>query len=281
MPYFHTPRGKLHYIVMGHGPPLIPLHGAWASHAWWKEQIKDLSSDYTIYAIDMLGHGGSSDLEGASSIEEFSDCLYQFMIRENIPDAVLVGWSMGGFIGMQMAMDHPERVRGLILIAARAQRSPRMKARVIFQYFKNLLTMLAIFSEPRNYKKSRPREGAFVNPWLKTEARKHLSRDATPDLVDWMAAEMAKTPFRNYFEIARSIWNWNPAEKISSIQAPTLIMAGDQDSIVSPKYSEFIANHIPGSSLKILEAAGHYCILDDARRVNRSIREFLKDMGYV
>lgn len=277
MPYLNTPNGKIFFHVQGTGPPMVLLHGAWASHEWWKEQINDFSKEFKVYTPDLRGHGNSSDLEKATSVEDFSHDLHSLIISENIENPCLVGWSMGGFVAAQYCMDHPGEVKALILIASRAQKSPRMKVRVIYQYFRNLLNTLQVFSEPRNYEPRDHDARLKINPWLRMEAKKTLSGKASNELIDWVAWEMSKIPLGNYFQIGRSVWSWGPGAKISAIKAPTLIMVGDHDTVTSPVYSIFMAQHIKGATLKILEGEGHYVALENPSLVNAIIRSFLQD----
>lgn len=277
MPYLNTPNGRIFFHVQGNGPPLVLIHGAWASHEWWKEQIKGLSASYRVYAMDLRGHGLSCNLEGPSSIEEFSRDLQSLILSENIERPVLVGWSMGGFIAMRYFMDHQKSRGALALIGARATRSARVKARIMYRYFKNLLTLLTIFSEPRNYKASDIQGPGPANPLLRREVKRSLSENASEELVDWIAGQMGKTLFRNYLEIARSFWNWGPGERIRAIRVPTLVMVGENDNVTPPENSQFIHEHIEGSTLSVIPDAGHYCALERPGMVNERIKRFLND----
>jgi pimeloyl-ACP methyl ester carboxylesterase len=283
MPYVCTENGNLYFEVHGTGRPVVLLHGAWASSRWWKHQIPELSQSYRVYAVDIRGHGASDDLNETASIESFSDDLRIFIQEEDIVRPALIGWSMGGMIALQYCMNHPGAVSALILIASRAQRSRRMKVRVTLQYLKVMLGMLTVFAEPRNYDPAAPAPApAPVKRELlfRSEVRRMLSPSASEELIRWIAAELARTPTRNYFEVAKSMWNWEAGPGLSEIEVPTLILSGEHDTVTDPAYSTFMHEQIPGSRLIILKSTGHYAALEQPEIVNTAIIKFFKEIGY-
>ncbi len=281
MPYVHVDKGMVHYEVFGNGPPIVLLHGAWASSRWWKHQVPELLKSYRVYALDIRGHGESSDLDEVSSIKAFADDLHRFVQKERVGRPVLMGWSMGGMTALQFCMDHPDSGSALILIASRAQRSRKMKTRVTMQYLHMMLGMFSTFAAPRNYdpaKAERPLSQRGL--LLRSEARRMLSPEAPEELIHWVSAELARIPARNYFQIAKSIWNWEAGPGLSDIEVPTLIIVGENDTITSPEYSRFMYERIPKSKLVVLESANHYAALERPALVNKAILGFLKDIEY-
>ncbi len=281
MPYVCTENGNMYFEVHGTGRPVLLLHGAWASSRWWKHQISALSQYYRVYAVDIRGHGASDDLNETASIEIFADDLRIFIHEEDIVRPALIGWSMGGMIALQYCMDHPKAVSSLVLIASRAQRSRRMKVRVTLQYLKMMLGMLTVFAEPRNYDPDSVEQASVKRELLfRSEVRKMLSPSSSEELIRWIAAELARIPARNYFEIAKSIWNWEAGPGLSEIEVPTLILAGEHDTVTDPAYSRFMHEHIPGARLTILKETGHYAALEQPEIVNTTIIQFFKEIGY-
>ena len=112
------PKGiKLHYEKEGEGPPLIFLHGWGFTSAVWKHISEILDGTYTIYAIDFRGHGKSDKPDKNYVISEFTDDLLQFMDVVGIPKAIIIGWSMGGVVGMDFTAKHVDRVLKLGIVS--------------------------------------------------------------------------------------------------------------------------------------------------------------------
>lgn len=109
---------QLNYLEKGSGEPLILLHGNGENHKYFVHQIEHFSKQYRVLALDTRGHGASPRGEAPFSIRQFARDLLDFMDEKAIEKAVLLGFSDGGNIAMQFALEHPERVDRLILNGA-------------------------------------------------------------------------------------------------------------------------------------------------------------------
>ena len=109
---------QLHYVEQGQGKPLILLHGNGESCDYFEHQIPYFSSDYHVIAVDTRGHGKSPRGEKPFTIRQFAEDLHDFMDEKGIEKAILLGFSDGGNIAMELALRHPERVEKLILNGA-------------------------------------------------------------------------------------------------------------------------------------------------------------------
>ena len=109
---------SLHYTAQGAGPPLLLLHGNGEDGSYFAHQIDFFSSTRTVYAIDTRGHGQSPRGDAPFTIAQFALDLLDFMNAHALDRADLLGFSDGGNIALTFALDHPERVRRLILNGA-------------------------------------------------------------------------------------------------------------------------------------------------------------------
>ena len=107
-----------HFIEKGSGEPLILLHGNGESSDYFQGQMDEFSEWFHVYALDTRGHGKTPRGDEPFTIRQFADDLLRFMDDRNIGSAHLLGFSDGGNIAMIFAMEHPERVRRLILNGA-------------------------------------------------------------------------------------------------------------------------------------------------------------------
>jgi 3-oxoadipate enol-lactonase len=133
-----------HYIDIGISTaiPVIFIHGFPFSHKMWTftgGQTESIATTYRVIAYDIRGHGDSEIGDGQFTLEMFVDDLFGLMDHLNITRAVLVGFSMGGYIALRAAERNPERIRALVLCDTRSEadsneaylpRKPSMQNRI-------------------------------------------------------------------------------------------------------------------------------------------------------
>ena len=280
MPFVQVEDGRLHYDVKGKGASLILIHGAWTSGAWWRWQVPELSRRYRVLSLDVRGHGTSSLLKGPYSVDEFVKDLDTLLREEGIDQAALVGWSLGGMISIAYGLKHPSKVKAMVLIATRGHRNPKIKRRIIFQYLQARLSLLIDFTAPRKYDRGAERFPGMGRGWPEGEVRRMLSPTAPKEVYDWVIADLTQNPNQNYFEVAKSFWNWEAGGDLTRIKVPTLIMVGTEDTRTPPRFSGRLHDKIPHSKLVVVENAGHCLPLERPERVNAEITAFLKELGY-
>lgn len=271
MPFVEVEKGRLYYEISGKGRWVVLIHGAWASHEWWRWQVPELSQSYRVLSLDVRGHGQSSPLEKPDSIDSFARDLDILLQKVGADEVALVGWSMGGIISTQYYLDTPSRVRALVLIATRGHRNPKMKLRVWLQYLQARLSLMMDFA---GYQE------VIYEDQVEKEIRSMLSPATPKEVIDWIMTDLANNPRRDFFEVAKSLWNWGVEERLSTINVPTLIMVGEEDNRTPPQFSHILHEKIPNSKLVIVENCGHYLLLERPDIVNTEILGFLKDAGY-
>ena len=107
---------RIHYLVGGRGRPLVLVHGLDGRAENWAGLMPALMRHgHRVYAIDLLGFGRSDRPDVDYSIALQADVLNQFFDSQNLPRADLGGWSMGGWVALKFALDHPERVRRIFV----------------------------------------------------------------------------------------------------------------------------------------------------------------------
>ncbi|MFC1937533.1 alpha/beta fold hydrolase [Chloroflexota bacterium] len=279
MPFAEIENGRLYYEVSGRGRWLVLIHGAWATHEWWRWQAPTLSQDYRVLTLDVRGHGQSSPLEKAYSVDGFVKDLEALFQHLGINEAALIGWSMGGIISMQHCLDYPEKVKALVLIATRGHRNPQMKRSIRLQQLQARLRLLMELASPRSYDQA-VQKPPHPMEWIEKEVSNMLSPVAPKEVFDWVIADLVEHPRENYFEVAKSIWDWGIEERLGSIEMPTLIVVGDKDDRTPPQFSQLLHAKMPSSKLVIVENAGHCVAQERSDIVNGEIIRFLKETGY-
>ena len=105
----------VNYRRQGSGPPVVLLHGLAEDHRSWDAVAAHLA-EFTVYSIDLRGHGRTTPGQGAGTLSQLSDDLAAFLSAETGPAAV-VGYSLGGTIGLKAASASPTLIGHLIVVA--------------------------------------------------------------------------------------------------------------------------------------------------------------------
>ena len=109
---------QMYYELHGAGDPLVLLHGAYATIDLWGPILSTLAETRQVIAVELQGHGHTADIDRPFSYEQMADDVAALMEHLQIPQANVVGYSMGGNTGLQLAIRHPELVRKLVAISA-------------------------------------------------------------------------------------------------------------------------------------------------------------------
>lgn len=123
---------RLRYYVGGAGPPLILVHGLGGAAANWTLLTPALVGHHRVLVPDLPGHGGSSPLAAAPTLNPFADAIVELATREEMLPAPVVGHSMGGVVALRLAIRQPEVVRGIILAAPAGISSATRRAELTF-----------------------------------------------------------------------------------------------------------------------------------------------------
>jgi len=197
---------------------------------------------------------GHPDGQPRTSIEDYSQWLHSYIKQKDYSQPVIAGHSLGGAIALMHALNYPKDVKALILISTGA----RLRVRP------DLLKLI---------------EDLIPAPdkWLKKVVEPPLSRVA-PDIREKVIQGMAKVGPAVQLNDFLCCDRFDIMEKISQISLPTLVISGTEDDMTPLKYSQYLADKIPGARLMIFEGATHHCLLEKPAEANRSIEAFLNDL---
>ncbi|MCP8322698.1 MAG: alpha/beta hydrolase [Candidatus Methylarchaceae archaeon HK02M2] len=251
----------INYIEEGVGYPLILIHGLSDDSNLWSPLMPEFSKYYRTIALDVRGHGHSGKPDMPYSIQLFSEDLLAFLEKLNIPQAHLLGFSMGGAIAQQFALVYPEKIRSLILLSTFSYNDSNLR-----NTFKKLRNSLA--------------RGGF--PAFFDEAIKLV---VTPEFASANAVTIAEikeisikinSPIAILHAIDACL-DFNLKDRVSRISLPTLIISGRQDVFTHPHLGEQIHLSIKGSKWKVMEDVGHNLLIPDKiPELVQIVLEFLK-----
>jgi pimeloyl-ACP methyl ester carboxylesterase len=261
---------EMAYKVMGEGEPLVMIMGAAGTMDWWpKELVENLSSKYPVIIFDNRGMGYTTTSPVNFSISQFANDTAGLMDALGIEQANVLGISLGTFIGQELAIEHPEKVKRLILVVGycggpqAVQPDPEVVGKI------QTLLDPANFTEQdlKNYT-----EVMFPHEWLVSHPDFYTRPfyNKTFDIGETSSPENLKRQSK-----AIALWP-GTYDRLDRIKAPTLIVAGMEDLLLPPENSLIMANGINGSWLVRLENAGHGMTFQYPDELARIVADFIK-----
>jgi 3-oxoadipate enol-lactonase len=256
------PGGRVVYERAGHGPVVVFLHGIGGNRTNWTEQLIDLARDFTCIAWDALGYGDSDDPAPSLKFEHYADELIGLFDHLSVDRAHIVGLSMGGHIALDVASRYSERVATLTLAASSAG--------------------MAMLDEEGRQEfvatRLRPLENGVTPGQIAEKVTEILvGRLATPKIRERLRQSLTAIRPKPYMDTVRAIVATDYRAALKSITAPTLVLVGEDDRVLPPPESEFLAAQIPTARLCVLEKAGHLCNIEAAELFNSILVKFLAE----
>jgi pimeloyl-ACP methyl ester carboxylesterase len=257
--------GELHiyYESYGEGEPLVLIPG-FRNGLWlWFRQTEALAEKFRVIIFDPRDIGQSDHPGEPFTIAELADDLARLLSALGIERAHILGASFGGFVAQEFAIAYPEMTRSLILCCTSSGGPSH-----ILPSASTLQAMAAI-------------EG------LNTEERTRQSFTAafSPTFVADQPGELERVielrlnnpvTDRAHFAQLQAAAAFDVAARVSEIKAPTLVLTGDEDTIVPPGNSQNLAAQIPHARLAIIEGGSHMFFIEQPDKFNHAVIEFLE-----
>lgn len=258
---------NVHYIEKGKGDlHIVFLHGYGANTYTWKHQLDAFATQgYHVWAIDLIGFGLSDKpMKTEYSIEIFQKQIIDFMAAHKIQKAHLIGNSMGGGLGLALAISNPQRVASLVVIDPLAYPIDlpfpyslgKRLGKIVLPFFSRSLVFRTLKQIVYNPEKiSSEQIDAYWHPYEMKGGRE-------------AALSVLKAFDRKILE-ALSL-------SYGSIDAPVLILWGERDRWIPVEHLDRLANQIPGAKKILISDCGHIPQEEKPDEVNRVIFDFLK-----
>jgi pimeloyl-ACP methyl ester carboxylesterase len=264
-------RLHVHYQEEGHAslPPLVLLHGFGDSYATWDGWVRELGNQFRIIRLDFPGHGLTRApcdyvLRG-DALAEFVDA---FAARLDLPQFAVAGNGMGGSVAWQLALRHPDRISGLVLVDAAGFPNEQSPATLPFAY------RVARFRLGRALLRNVD-NGPLIEDLLKADV--YDKSLITPALVSrW--AELQRAPGHRAILMSADPTTLTSASApvLLYLQAPTLVISGDSDVVVEPASARKLAAAIPGAKLIVYPHVGHLPQIEIPQRSAADVAAFLQ-----
>ncbi len=258
---------RTNYHEAGNGSPVVLIHGsgpgasAWAN---WRFAVPALAEHLHVFAYDQIGFGYTElPQQYTYSLDGWTTHLLDFLHAVGIQRAHLVGNSMGGAVALAMAVKHPEMVDRLVLMGSTGVRFPITEGLDdVWGYEPGVAEMkrlLGIFTyDHRRFvtdELAQLRYTASIRPGMQ-EAFSSMFPAPRQAGVDALAA----------YE-----------DRISAIQAPTLIIHGREDQVIPLRASETLLHLLKNAQLHVFGHCGHWTQLEQTVRFHRLVQDFLTE----
>jgi len=257
---FHSGDADLDYEILGSGAPIVLLHPFPAHRGIWLPVAERLSTRYRCILPDLRGHGHSQTGSGAATMQKHADDIEGLCRACDVERAVFAGSSIGGYILFEFWRRYRYRVSALVLCGTRAQADSA----------EGRAARLASIDDVR---KRGP--GTFLD----TQAERLLgatTRRNRPDVAAAARAMMSSMTVEGIAAVQQGMAERaDSLETLARIDAPTLIIAGEEDAVIPAADAQLMARQIPRSQLHMIPQAGHYLVFEKPVEAARLMGQFL------
>ncbi len=229
---------KIWYAEFGKGAPVVLLHGGLANSNYWGHQVRALSGRYRVIVMDSRGHGRSTRDDQPYGYDLMASDVIALLDYLKIKKAAIVGWSDGAILGLDIAINHPERLTKLFAFAANSD--PSGVADIA--------------------------QSTVFNAYIARAEKEYEKLSTTP------------TQYKAFLDQIGKMWETQPnftKEQLNGIHVPTWIVDADHDEAIKRENTEFMAAQIPGAGLLLQPRVSHFSFLQDPEQFNEEVLHFL------
>ncbi len=255
---------KVFYESHGEGPPLLLVTGMGGScRGWTALQVPEFAQAHRTLVYDHRGVGESEDPGRPFTTADLADDAAGLLSALGIERAHVLGSFMGGMVGQELALRHPDRVDRLVLVGTYAR--PAARQRLLLQHWRELA-----------------RSGAPVE----VRARERLlwtlqdetleQTDLIEGMLDFFTRATAPLSDDLFARQCDACLAHDAADRLRGITAPTLVVCGRHDRLTPPALHRWIADEISGAELVTIDYGAHLVMAESAERFNRLVLQFLR-----
>jgi len=250
----------LAYESYGQGEPLLFIHGIFISQTEWQPQVAALASKYQVITCDLRGHGLSSADGGEYSVRSFAEDMIALLDQLGLAQVVCCGHSFGGMVAQELALNHPERVRGLILAdtvhSSWVTPWDAMWGWVMGAWVPQVLSVKQQIGMVAHYMTMFGPTAKTALAYIEHESQRYLTDEKT------------------FYQILQASLQFSSRFRLQQISCPTLIMVG-QYFLQTHLHAYEMWWRIRRAQLKIIPQAGHVLNWDNPVAFNQEIEAFM------
>jgi pimeloyl-ACP methyl ester carboxylesterase len=236
---------SIHYAAVGHGEPLVFVHGLSGSWRWWSRNIPTLAKHYRLYLIDLPGFGSMRHFARHFQLPETAIWLDKLLQELGLNEVHLIGHSMGGYICMAYTVLRPAKVKRLVLVDSIGIRYQSLFGEERLQLRLTNLALLAVFK-------------------------------TTPHFWPYIFYDYLRAGHTMVMRAARQIIALDAARTIAAVNVPTLLIWGANDDLVPLSLGRQLHQQLTGSRLLVLENTNHFPMFERPHEFNTALLDFLQ-----
>ena len=266
MPVAKIGSHSLYYEIIGQGHPLVMIRGVGSNLDHWYDQVPALSEKYQLLVFDNRGIARSSDPGGPFSTRDMAADTTALMDAVGIEKAHVLGYSMGGMIAQEMALNDPQRVAGLILVATDCGISLRIKAKP---------EASRLFSEMIRLGTDEAKAAAAGCLFAKQTV------DRKPEVIQRYTEVSQRFPTSQKMLAKQwaAVTRHDACNRLQNISSPTLAVTGSEDVLIPPQNAALLAEKIPDAQMIAIDGGGHLFLIEQPRQFNDAVIKFLKGLS--
>jgi len=254
---------EIQYEIEGDGPPLLLISGTGHDLSFWSGQLPFFAPEYRAIVFDNRGVGGSSVPPSGYSLADMADDAVHVLDAAGIDSAHVMGFSMGGHIAQELALNHPDRVRSLGIHHSWTRNGARLRKFQETRLFLaendqrvalTELSMLALHAS-----------AYYDDHAEEMEAHRRFLLEQSPVKAGWIGQLEACIRGDTY-------------ERLPQIKVPTLVTCSELDVIAAPHLSQMIHERIAGSKLRVLKGTGHVALMEAPVEFANICLDFLRSL---
>jgi len=257
MRMFDAGHAPIHYRCYGEGRPVLLIHGLGGSGADWVLQIPALERRFRLIVPDLPGCGASAPPRGGCSVAGFAETLWSLLDDLNVRQTDIVGFSMGGAVALEMALQRPAAVPRLALINSLATYGDQWRKWMYARSWGVLIRLLGMRRAARIFA-----AGLFPQPWQQA-------------FRDRAEAVVAAVPAASYLSMSRALEKWEAIDRLDRLQSRTLIIAAEHDHTPLAE-KQALAIRL-GAFLVVVHGSRHGTPFDSSAATNSSLIALLTD----
>jgi 3-oxoadipate enol-lactonase len=235
---------------------VVLIHGLGGSPDDWVAQLQ-VVADIRCVVPDLRGFGESAAAPGPFTVERYAEDLTRLLDHLELGVVDLVGHSMGGAVALQMTLDHPDRVRGLMLVNSLADFRVRGIGRWIEYGLRRFV--IALFGR-----------GVLARLLL----RRNYPRADQAEIREMLAARPLSGRTEVYLNAMRALIDWSVSERLHEVKVPTTVVSGELDLTPVSEKAE-LAERIPNAELEVVVGSRHGTPIGAADAFNTLLMAFL------
>ena len=247
----------LYFTERGSGPPLLLVHGLMITGEMFEPVIEHFATRYRVIVPDLRGHGRSRGLQPPYTAAQLASDLSRLLDHLDIDSTAVLGYSQGGAIAQQLALDDPQRCSRLVLACAYAYNMSTFREQVEGHLVPLLLNVMGM--------------ERFATLVVSRGLRQLDQRRA-----DWVVGLISDQDRTLMVSAWRAAMAFDSRRRLADITCPTLVVAAANDDAVPLHHAKMLHDGIRGSQLLIIDDANHALIWMRPEEFVRAVEEFLE-----